>query len=37
MARTNEAKDERIQKAIDFWHLVNDADSMNRAEALQDI
>jgi len=37
MARTNEAKDERIQKAIDFWHLSNDADSMNRAEALQDI
>ena len=37
MARTNEAKDERIQKAIDFWHLSNDADSANRAEALQDI
>ena len=37
MARTPQAKDERIQKAIDFWHLVNDADSMNRAEALQDI
>jgi len=30
-------KDERINKAIEFWRLVNDADSSNRAEALQDI
>ena len=30
-------KDTRINKAIDFWRLVNDADSFNRAEALQDI
>lgn len=37
MARTNVIKDERIQKAIDFWHLVNDAESANRAEAAQDI
>lgn len=37
MAYTNEAKDPRIQQALDFWRLVNDADSMNRAEALQDI
>lgn len=37
MAYTNESKDPRIQQALDFWRLVNDADSMNRAEALQDI
>ena len=30
-------KDTRINKAIEFWRLVNDADSTNRAEALQDI
>jgi len=30
-------KDTRINKAIEFWRLVNDADSSNRAEALQDI
>jgi len=30
-------KDDRINKAIEFWRLVNDADSTNRAEALQDI
>jgi hypothetical protein len=30
-------KDDRINKAIEFWRLVNDADSFNRAEALQDI
>ena len=30
-------KDTRIQDAIKFWQLVNDADSMNRAEALTDI
>ena len=30
-------KDTRINKAIEFWRLVNDADSNNRAEALQDI
>ena len=30
-------KDKRINDAINFWRLVNDADSNNRAEALQDI
>ena len=30
-------KDTRINKAIEFWRLVNDADSTNRAEALQDV
>lgn len=30
-------KDTRINEAIKFWRLVNDADSNNRAEALQDI
>ncbi len=30
-------KDTRINEAIKFWQLVNDADSTNRAEALQDI
>ena len=30
-------KDTRINEAIKFWRLVNDADSTNRAEALQDI
>jgi hypothetical protein len=30
-------KDTRIQDAIKFWQLVNDADSMNRAEALTDV
>ena len=30
-------KDTRINEAIKFWRLVNDADSFNRAEALQDI
>lgn len=29
--------DPRIAEAQKFWRLVNDADSMNRAEALQDI
>jgi hypothetical protein len=29
--------DPRINEAIKFWRLVNDSDSMNRAEALQDI
>ena len=30
-------KDQRITDAIKFWGLVNDADSTNRAEALNDI
>ena len=30
-------KDKRINQDIEFWRLVNDADSTNRAEALQDI
>lgn len=29
--------DTRINEAIDFWRLVNDSDSMNRSEALNDI
>jgi len=29
--------DSRINDAITFWRLVNDSDSMNRAEALQDV
>jgi hypothetical protein len=29
--------DNRINEAIKFWRLVNDSDSMNRAEALQDV
>jgi hypothetical protein len=28
---------DKINEAIKFWHLVNDADSTNRAEALNDI
>ena len=29
--------DERINQAIKFWQFVNDADAMNRAEALSDL
>jgi hypothetical protein len=29
--------DERINQAIKFWRFVNDADAMNRAEALSDL
>ena len=29
--------DERIHEAIKFWRFVNDADAMNRAEALSDV
>ena len=29
--------DPRIDEAIKFWQLVNDSDSTNRSEALQDI
>ena len=35
-AQTSSA-DTRIDEAIKFWRLVNDADSNNRAEALNDI
>jgi hypothetical protein len=33
----NASADNRINEAIKFWRLVNDSDSMNRAEALQDV
>ena len=35
-AQTSSA-DSRINEAIKFWRLVNEADSNNRAEALNDI
>ena len=35
-AQTSSA-DGRINEAIKFWRLVNEADSTNRAEALQDV
>jgi hypothetical protein len=35
-AQTSSA-DSRINEAIKFWRLVNEADSNNRAEALQDV
>lgn len=34
---TNALTDNRINEAIDFWRLVNESDSMNRSEALNDI
>jgi hypothetical protein len=34
---TNALTDDRITEAIDFWRLVNESDSMNRSEALNDI
>ena len=34
---TDQISDNRITEAIDFWRLVNDSDSTNRSEALNDI
>jgi Phage P22-like portal protein len=34
---TDTLSDSRITEAIEFWRLVNDADNMNRSEALNDI
>ena len=37
MANIQSSPDSRITDAIQFWRLVNDSDSMNRSEALNDI
>lgn len=37
MANIQSVPDSRITDAIQFWRLVNDSDSTNRSEALQDI
>ena len=34
---TDALTDDRINDAIEFWRLVNEADNMNRSEALNDI
>ena len=34
---TDALTDDRINEAIDFWRLVNESDSTNRSEALNDI
>ena len=37
MANVQSTPDNRITDAIQFWRLVNESDSMNRSEALNDI